>query len=272
MGLLQLLVLALVQGITEFLPISSSAHLVLVPAVSGWADQGLVMDVAVHVGTLLAVMIYFWRDVLGLVSAVPGLVPGRNGPVREPDFHARMLRAIILATVPIVIAGFFFVEMGWTDLLRRVDVIALASIGFGLLLYWADMHCPAVRPLHQLSLREGLIIGLFQVLALIPGTSRSGITMTAGRLMGFSRTEAARFSMLLSIPTILAAGTLAAKDLIEAGVAADTRAALLAGGMAFVAAILAIHGLMRWLTRQTMTPFVVYRVVLGLGLLVWVWI
>ncbi|PSQ94045.1 MAG: undecaprenyl-diphosphatase, partial [Proteobacteria bacterium SW_6_67_9] len=178
MDLLQLVVLALVQGITEFLPVSSSAHLILVPVVTGWSDQGLAFDIAVHVGTLAAVVGYFRGDLVRLVRG--GLAPlaGRSA---GPD--GRLAWLVVLATIPVGLAGLAFKDVVET-VLRTPHVIAWASIGFGVLLAVADRYCPTTRDEAGLGWRGALMVGLFQALALIPGTSRSGITMTAGRFWG----------------------------------------------------------------------------------------
>jgi undecaprenyl-diphosphatase len=249
--------LAVVQGITEFLPISSQGHLVLVPAVTGWPDQGLAIDVAVHVGTLGAVLVYFRRDVVRMAAGIA-----------RRDDGGRLALQVAVATVPVLIAGVVLYALG-AERLRSIEVIGWATLGFGVALYAVDKSCPALRRLEQMTLGPALLIGLAQVLALIPGASRSGVTMTAARALGFERREAARFSMLVSIPVIIAAGTLQAVALYEAGDAALTVSAAIGAAMAFVTALGAIGFLMRWLTRASFTPFVAYRVVLGVALLVW---
>ncbi|MEM7442224.1 MAG: undecaprenyl-diphosphate phosphatase [Pseudomonadota bacterium] len=260
MPLIQLIILALVQGITEFLPISSSAHLVLVPFFTGWSDQGLLIDVAVHVGTLLAVIIYFWRDVAGMIWGVLSLLTGRR---RE---GTRLAIFVIVASIPVVLAGAALHRFG-PDLFRSVEIIAWTTIGFGLLLGLADRLYPSTARIDQMRLGGALLVGLAQCLALIPGTSRSGITMTAGRALGLQRSEAARFSMLLSIPAILGAGLLAGLDLADADDARLTGDAVIAGSLAFITALVAIAAMMAWLKRASFTPFVIYRVLLGLVLL-----
>ena len=260
MPLFHLVVLALVQGITEFLPISSSGHLILVPCLTGWTDQGPIIDVAVHVGTLFAVVGYFRRDVAAMVTGGAMLLIGRWSS------GGRLALQVVLASVPVMVAGLVIHEVGWT-IFRSVGVIAWATIGFGVLLWLADRIAPAHRSLDDLGYGDALVIGLSQALALIPGTSRSGITMTAGRAIGLSRTEAARFSLLLSIPAILGAGTLAAVDIAAAGDASLGQDALVAAGLAFVSAWIAIALMMRWLRHATFTPFVIYRMVLGIALL-----
>ena len=259
---LQIAVLALVQGITEFLPISSSGHLILVPVLTGWPDQGLLFDVAVHVGSLGAVLIYFWRD---LSVMLRDLVRRSPGGLLEPPGR-QLIALIVIGTIPVVLAGIALKLVG-TENLRSAAVIGWATLGFGLLLYLADRLGARARVVLDLGYGGALIIGLAQVLALIPGTSRSGITMTAARALGLRRDESARFSMLLSIPTIVAAGALLTLDLIELGEAELRADVLLAAALAFVAAWLAIALLMRWLARASFTPFVIYRCVLGVGLL-----
>lgn len=268
MTLLHVIVIALVQGITEFLPISSSGHLILVPTLTGWPDQGLLIDVAAHVGTLGAVLVYFWRDTRGLTLALLanfGVAPARRAIA--DTIYGKLFWLLIISTLPVIVIGVAVKSLGWFDLMRTAEVIGWASIVFGLLLYWADKSGPVDNALERMAVKPALIIGLAQVLALIPGTSRAGITMTAARWLGFSRTEAARFSMLLSIPTILGAGILGAVELVQEG--SDTAimdgffVAVLSGFVAFVA----IHFFMRWLTHASMTIFVVYRLLLGAGLL-----
>lgn len=265
MPLLHIVVLALVQGITEFLPISSSGHLVLVPALTGWPDQGPVIDVATHVGTLAAVLIYFRRDVAGMAAGFFALVRGRSDP------GARLALQIVIATVPVVIAGGALHMVG-ADAFRSATVIAWTTLGFGLLLGVVDRACASTRTVEEVTYADALVFGLAQVLALVPGTSRSGITMTAGRLLGLKRDDAARFSLLMAIPTVLAAGTLAGWDLYRTGDAALGIDALLAAVLSCLAALAAIALMMRWLSRASFLPFVIYRVVLGVGLLLWLYV
>ncbi len=255
-----MVILALVQGLTEFLPISSSGHLVLTGRFLCWPDQGLAIDVAVHVGTLFAVMLYFWRDMWMMIVGLGRLVTGRGGP------QTRILINVVLGTVPIVIVGFLakdYVAFG----LRNIELIAWATFGFGILLWIADKVGMTVWRLEHLGVPAALVIGLAQVLALIPGTSRSGITMTAGRFMGLERAEAARFSMLLSIPTIIAAGALTGLEMWEQGDLRVGSDVVLAASMSFVAGLLAIAVMMQWLKRSGFGPFVIYRILLGGALL-----
>ena len=267
MTIIQIIVLALVQGITEFLPISSSGHLILVPVLTGWPDQGLLIDVAVHLGTLVAVLGYFWRDTRGLALAglgSIGIAPARRAI--EGSHYQKLFWAMVIATIPMVIVGGLMVATNTSDLLRNAEVIAATSIIFGVLLYIADKRGATHKTTEQMAIKPALLIGLAQVLALIPGTSRSGVTMTAARMLGFSRIEAARFSMLLSIPAILASGTATGLKALEEANAALLGDAAIAAALSCVAALLAIHFLMRWLTHASMTVFVVYRILLGLGL------
>ncbi|MBB4287389.1 undecaprenyl-diphosphate phosphatase [Roseospira goensis] len=260
MGTLQIVVLALVQGITEFLPVSSSGHLALVPLLSDWPDQGLKIDVAVHVGTLLAVMLYFWRDVLLMLGGLGRLLLFRGGP------GARLMGHLIVATVPVVLAGLLF-KGAIESSLRSLEVIAWATLGFGILLGLADRIGLTVRRVEHMTWGDAVVLGLAQALALIPGTSRSGITMTAARVLGYERPDAARFSLLMSMPTIAAAGLLVGLDLYRLDDWAVTREALVAAALAMMSALLAVALMMAWLRRAGFMPFVIYRVLLGLGLL-----
>lgn len=256
MPALHIAILALVQGITEFLPVSSSGHLVLAPVLFGWPDQGLIIDVAVHVGTLGAVVLYFWRDVSLMLTGLWRAARGRRDPGAKLAFY------VIVATVPVVAAGFALNAL-WPDGVRDLAVVAWATLIFGVVLYVADKLGMTVRRIEHLKMSDAVIVGLAQVLALIPGTSRSGITMSAARLLGLERAEAARFSMLLSMPAIAGAGVLKGLELYERGDAVLTITAAAAAGTAFVAALIAIAALMAWLKRATFTPFVVYRLALG---------
>ena len=264
MTLLQIIVLAIVQGITEFLPISSSGHLILVPTLTDWPDQGIMMDVGVHVGTLFAVILYFRSDVAHLLTSFWHMITFHKDA--DPQ-HKKLMLALILSTIPVIAIGGLVSKMGWNDAWRTLEVIGWTSIIFGILLYALDHMCSVTKKISDLKYGQALIIGFAQVLAIIPGTSRSGITMTAARGLGFSRTEAARFSMLMSIPTILAAGTIEGLKLIDNESATLGVDIFLGAGLSFITALLAIAGLMKWLQKSSMTPFVIYRVLLGIGLL-----
>jgi len=258
--ILHLAILALVQGITEFLPISSSGHLVLIPHLMQWQDQGLMMDVAVHVGTLGAVMVYAWREIGMMLTGFWKLIRGRV------DQGTRLMLQVIVGSIPVVIAGYAIAKYAG-GMFRSVEIIGWTTLGFGLLLGLADRVGMTVRRLEHMSYGGALAIGMAQVLALIPGTSRSGITMTMARFLGFERADAARFSLLLSIPAIAGAGTLTGIELWQSGDVSLTRDALTAAGLSFASALVAITLMMAWLRHAGFMPFVVYRILLGALLL-----
>lgn len=261
MTFLQLFLIAVVQGITEFLPISSSGHLILIPYITSMPDQGPLIDVAVHVGSLLAIILYFWREALGLARGGLSTV----GIGHAPD-QRRLFWWIAIGTVPAILFGFFLKQGGWLESFRSTTLVAINLIFYGLLLGIADRLGPRQKRYEDMSLKDAIIVGLAQALALIPGTSRSGVTMTAARFLGYERVEAARFSFLLSIPAIAGAGTLAMLDLAEA-TAEMQLDALLAGLMTFAAAFATMVFLMRFLRHASMMVFVLYRVALGVALL-----
>jgi undecaprenyl-diphosphatase len=254
--------LALLQGLTEFLPISSSAHLILVPKLLGWTDQGLAFDVAVHVGTLLAVVIYFRSDVMRLLHAW-----WRSVMRREQTADARLAWLLLLGTLPVAVAGLLLHDIVEAQL-RSPHVIALATIGFGILLWIADLRGRQTRTEREMGVVDVLWIGFAQALALIPGTSRSGITMTAGLALGLTRTAAARFSFLLSIPVILMAGGYEARELVHQAGSVPWGAILLGTVVAAISAWLSILLFLRLIERVGMLPFVIYRLLLGC-LLLW---
>lgn len=257
----QIIVLAIVQGITEFLPISSSGHLILVPALTGWPDQGMATDVMVHVGSLFAILVYFWRDVLRLMYGVGDLAR------RRWSADARLALYIAAATVPAVLFGLILKTTGFLDSIRGIEIVAWNALIFGLLLLIADLIGPQVNAMEDMTFRTAMLIGLAQALALIPGTSRSGITMTAARYLGYSRPEAARFSFLLGIPAIAGAGLLTVLDLESSGVGVSSDA-LLAAAFTFVSALIAIAFLMAIVKRLSFLPFVIYRFMIAGFLLV----
>jgi undecaprenyl-diphosphatase len=262
MSLLHLILLALVQGITEFLPISSSAHLILLPDVIGAADQGLVLDVAVHVGTLGAVMLYFRRDVAAALRGTGDLLTGRWS---TPD--ARLAFLLGVATVPVVIAGLILKVTGLIDQMRSIAVIGWTMLIFGLVLYWADQKGGLQRRAEDWNLRDAIVMGLWQAVALIPGTSRSGATITASRILGFQREDGARIAMLMSIPTIAASGVLLGADVVATADWAAARDGAIAAVLAFGSAYAALAVMMWFLRSVSYTPYVIYRVILGIILL-----
>lgn len=256
-GLLQIVVLALIQGITEFLPVSSSAHLVLPAALTDWPDQGLAFDVAVHLGTVVAVAAYFRRDLAGFARSGISLAMHRRW-----DDNLDLLAKIGVATIPIVIVGFLFKSQIESHL-RSTTIIATATIAFGVALWLADRHRGEdTTP----SYLQATLIGLAQAIALVPGTSRSGITIAAALALGLNRRAAARFSFLLSIPAIVGAAIYTALD-----TGPDTPLPWLDLGLGFVlaggSALACIAMFIRFVERIGMTPFVVYRVALGVALL-----
>ena len=278
-GFIQIAVLALIQGLTEFLPVSSSGHLLLPSMLLGWPDQGLAFDVAFHGGTLIAVIGYFRRDlrqIVGdglrpIIGDAARLIAGNGTPAGPADSTAqrrgRMLWLLLAATVPVGLAGLLlrdFVEAH----ARSVTVVAAASIVFGVLLGGADIAGRRSRGFDAIGWRAALLIGLAQMLALIPGASRSGVTMTAALLLGFDRESAARFSFLLAIPVMLASGALEAIGLI-AEPPPPRQLLLLAFGMALSALVawLSIDWFLRWISRLSFQPFVAYRIALGLAML-----
>jgi undecaprenyl-diphosphatase len=260
---LSAIIWGLVQGLTEFLPISSDAHLVLMPELLGWHYQGLAFDVALHVGTLAAVVIYFRHELVSMAREWTRSLVGRG---MTPD--ARLAWAVLLGTIPVGLAGLLLKDLVEHQL-RTPVVIGFASVGFGLLLWWADATGKRVRDEHGLTWKDVLIIGCAQAVALIPGTSRSGITMTAGRMLGLKRAAAARYSFLLSIPVIVLAGSLEIIDLVRQRVPPQWGEFLLGAVLSAITAYLCIHFFLRYIQHASMLVFVVYRVLLGAFLLYW---
>jgi undecaprenyl-diphosphatase len=262
MPLMHLLLVALVQGVTEFLPISSSGHLILLPRLTGLPDQGLVIDVAVHVGTLAAVILYFRKDVAVVLQGTLRLLRGKV------DTAAAFLAlCLAVATVPAIVAGLAIKLTGFDESLRSIAIIGWTMLGFGIVLYWADMTAPQERVARDWTLRHAVEMGLWQALALIPGTSRAGITITGARVLGYTRHEAARLSMLMAIPTILASGAVVAADVAAQADMQAMRDGLIGAVFAFLAALAALAVMMPLARRISFTPYVIYRVALGLVLL-----
>lgn len=263
METIQTILLAMIQGLTEFLPISSSAHLILLSEILGWNDQGLIFDISLHFGTLLAVIFYFKNDIYQMFSHshfkdISTLI---NSP----------LGIITIATLPIVIVGGLF--SGFIEEnLRSSFVIALATVFFGVLLYLSDRKTHLAIEKKVMTVGLGLIIGLSQILAVIPGTSRSGITITAALFLGFSRTEAARFSFLLSIPVIIAGNILGIYEFSQIeDMIFDYSDLLLGIGVSFVIAYLTIKWFINFVEKIGMLPFVVYRLFLGVIIFLYIY-
>ena len=256
MDIIQTIILAIIQGLTEFLPISSSAHLILVSDLLDWSDQGIAFDVALHLGTLLAVLYYFKAEISDMVKA-------KHFTSMDNAINSQ-LGIIVISTFPIVLVGGLFNDFV-TENLRTSMVIALASIFFGIILYLADTNQQQRSQVVNLSLKLGLIIGLFQVLALIPGTSRSGITIAAGLFLGLSRVEASRFSFLLAIPVIIAASVLQSYELFTNDqININYMNFILGIVISCFVAFLTIQWFLELVSRIGMLPFVIYRVLLGL--------
>ncbi len=265
MDWLQVVILSVLQGLTEFLPISSSAHLILVPTLTGWPDQGLAFDVALHIGSLTAVVIYFRRDLAGMARSWT-----RSLTTRQFDADARLAWAVLLGTIPVGLAGLATKDIVSTQL-RSPVMLAIGLIAFGLLLSWADWRHRGTRSEHQITWRDVLIVGCAQALALFPGTSRSGITMTAALMAGLSREGASRFSFLLSIPVIVLAGGLETRELLSNGHPVDWNALWLGAVLSGISAYLCIHYFLAFINRIGMQPFVAYRLLLG-AILLWLYL
>lgn len=269
MLLLPLFILAVVQGITEFLPVSSSGHLILVHAAFGgdntlqsaWQNH-MLLDVAVHIGTLFSVLLYFRKDLIKMIAGVKDI--GRKDTHSE---GSRLIFNLVLGSVPVLIAG-YALHLWQPEWLLQIEIVAWTTLIFGVLLWFADRTPDTSRNIKDMGLKHALIIGLMQAIALIPGTSRSGITMTAARFLGYSRAESAHFSLLLAIIAITGAGALSIGELIETGNMQVGLDFALAVVLAFITGLAAITLMMKWLERATFLPFVIYRLILGSALLI----
>lgn len=265
MSLYHIILLAVIQGLTEFLPVSSSGHLGLFHCFTDqcaqWDNDNLTMDIAVHVGTLLSVLLYFWRDVIRMLLGVKDIGTGKV----KTD-NAKLTLYILISSIPVIIVG-FILHIFEPDWLKTLYVIAWATIIFGVVLWWADKKAPVEREMKDLTLKDAVLIGCAQILALIPGTSRSGITMTAARFLGFSRSESAHYSMLLAMIAISGAGALIGIGLIKSGDVTLGMDALIAVALSFVSGWISIAVMMKFLQNSTFTVFAIYRVILGAGLL-----
>ena len=265
MSITQIFLLAIIQGITEFLPVSSSGHLNLLHGLTDFPDQGVIIDIAVHAGTLLAVIIYFRQDVIRLVMG--GLEILRPHPSDKASANKIAAIQIIIATLPILPVGALLVLTGWIDVLRDPKIVAWATIIFALPLFLADYFRPSNNTVLATGWRGAALIGCAQIFALIPGASRAGVTITAARAMGCSRQDAAKFSMLLSIPVIIIFAALGVMDLIALGDVTLLGNATLAAALAALTALLSIHLFMKMTARLSLLPFVAYRLLLGMSLL-----
>lgn len=265
MTILHIFIISCLQGITEFLPISSSGHLLALPYVTGWHEQNLTVDVAVHVGTLFGIVSYFWRDCLFIFYGLGNLSLGKKTP------SSRLLILLIISTLPIVIVGGIIWHNGKVEIFRNLEIVAWATLIFGILLYFSDRFFLTVRNLQTLTIFQALVIGLFQVLAIIPGTSRSGIVITAARFLGYERKDATKYALLMSIPAISIPGILLGIDLFKSGSTEFTFNVIVALILSFCFSILTITFLMTWIQKSSFTPFAIYRVILGFAMLVWIY-
>ncbi|PSL16598.1 undecaprenyl-diphosphate phosphatase [Shimia abyssi] len=262
MPLLHILLVAIIQGVTEFLPVSSSGHLILLPNLLGLEDQGQAIDVAVHVGTLGAVVLFFWSDVKLAILGVPRLLAGK----RDTE-GATLAFLLLIATVPVVIAGFILKITGLDEVMRSITVIGWTMLLFGIVLWWADQTGASEKSDGNWNLRDAIIMGLWQAIALIPGTSRSGIAITGARRLGYDRTSAAKLAMLMSIPTILASGGLLTLQVAGEADIQTAKDGAFAAVFSLLAALLALKIMMRLLQSISYTPYVIYRIILGCTLL-----
>ena len=259
MSYFEAIILAIVQGITEFLPVSSSAHLILVPELLGWQDQGLAFDVAVHIGTLIAVLAFLRKE---LQAIIPAWLIGWKG--FDWNASGKLGWLIVIATIPVGLVGFF--ASGLIEIyLRSSMVIAMSTLVFGLLLGWADGSGDEnQRPMEELTWKQTCLVGIAQAFALIPGTSRSGVTMTAMLAMGFNRVAAARFSFLMAVPAIALPGLLKCCELIIDGKAVAWDVLFLGVAVSALTAFACMHWFMRFIQRVGMKPFVIYRILLAI--------
>ena len=257
MDVYQALFLGLLQGLTEFLPISSSAHLILTPAFFGWEDQGVGFDLSVHVGTLLAVVLYFRRDVFGV--ARDGLISIHQRTIVGQGALAWYL---VIGTIPAGLAGLALLDMIDNEL-RGASVIFFTTLVFGILLGIADWLPKRQRTMDTLNWKDAVVVGIAQAMALVPGTSRSGVTITAGLFLGMTRETASRFSFLLAIPIIVLASAVKLLDVASSDVIVDWSGFLIGGVTSFLMAITAIHFFLKWLNKVGMWPYVLYRIVLA---------
>jgi len=265
------IVLGILQGLTEFLPISSSAHLIIVPWLFGWKESGLQFDVALHMGTLVAVLIYFWRDLLDMVLAVPLGIKNRR-PFADPK--SRLAWIIVFGSIPAAIVGLLFNDQidnyfhQATGSNRAIALVALLMIGLALILFVAERTARHTRPMVDLGWKSGLFIGCAQALALLPGVSRSGSTITAGLMTGLKRDSAARFSFLLGIPAIVGAGALETKKVMDAGLSGSQVTTFIVGAVtSAIVGYMAIAFLLAFLRSNSTFAFIVYRIIFGVTIL-----
>lgn len=262
----QAAILGLVQGLTEFLPVSSSAHLILVPHLTEWPDQGIAFDVSVHFGTLFAVLTYFRQDLKMICKESIQSLTSKSTP-----FYQTLAWKLGLATLPALILGYLCHETIATEY-RSIHVVAITTLCYGLLLGLAEFLNRAQFFSIHVNIKQAILIGLAQALALIPGTSRSGVTLTAGLFLGLSKETAARFSFLLAIPTILIACTYEFIQLLQEPLLYTWGALILGCSVSAMSAYFCIHYFLKWISKMSLLPFVAYRVVLACFLIAFTWI
>tara|TARA_B100000965_G_C19369476_1_gene659654 strand:- start:29 stop:829 length:801 start_codon:yes stop_codon:yes gene_type:complete len=257
MSFLPIFILGIIQGITEFLPISSSGHLVVAGKFLDFKQQSLLIDVSLHLGTLGAVIVYFSRETKILLMNIHCIFQNKS------DEQTLFTRHIITATAPIVIIGGIIFLFGVADIFRNLQIIALATILFGILLYFADVKSNDGIKLKDLTMQKSFLIGIFQILSIIPGTSRAGIVYTGSRFLNLNRVEAARFSMILSIPVIILSSAIPIIQLLKTPTQEHLVLSIIGFIISFIVAYFSIDLLLKWLKSHSMTPFVIYRIILG---------
>jgi len=264
MSLYYIFLLSIIQGLTEFLPVSSSGHLALLPQITGSKDQGQFIDVAVHLGTLIAVILYFWIDVKLAFFGFFRLFVG--------DFTSKgskLALLLILATLPVIVCGLILKLTGYNEIIRSMRVIGWAMLIFGILLYFVDQNSQQNRNKDDWGFQDSYKIGLWQAIALIPGASRSGMTIIGARRLGFNRIDSANISMLMSIPTILASGALLGSEVYFNADWQSAKIGFIAAFFSFCAGLLALNIMMKLLKSISYTPYVLYRIILGV-IILWI--
>ena len=259
---LHIFLVSILQGLTEFLPISSSAHLIILPTIMAVKDQGILIDISVHLGSLLALLVFFRKDSLNLVKGAYFL-----GKFNLKDKKAQLVLQLILATIPVLIVGLFFKIHDFNSLLRSIELIGWTMIFFGVFLFFSDQFGKTKKRASSWNYKDSIIMGAFQVIALIPGVSRSGITISGARLLGYEKYDAIKLSMLMSIPTILASGALLIPGLINGSNSVSFLELFVSFMLSFFSAMLALSFLINFLSMLSFTPYIIYRIALGFFLL-----
>ena len=259
---LHIFLVSILQGLTEFLPISSSAHLIILPTIMAVKDQGILIDISVHLGSLLALLVFFRKDSLNLVKGAYYLAK-----FNLKDRKAQLVLQLIFATIPVLIVGFFFKIHDINSLLRSIELIGWTMIFFGIFLFFSDQFGHTKKRANHWNYRDSILMGAFQILALIPGVSRSGITISGARLLGYERYDAIKLSMLMSIPTILASGALLIPGLLGVTTSVSFLELFVSFIVSFFSAMLALSFLIKFLSVLSFTPYIIYRIALGFFLL-----